>query len=83
MKWLLKGRSGLNVLQMLYWSMNRFRTNNDALIRVIVTRAEIDLQAIKMEFQRLYNESLEDMVSSDTSGSYKRFLLALVRAGHH
>ena len=71
------------VLQMLYWSMKGIGTNDDALIRVIVTRAEIDLRAIRMEFQHLYNENLEDMISSDTSGSYKRFLLALVRAGHH
>ena len=71
------------VLQMLYWSMKGIGTNDDALIRVIVTRAEIDLQAIKMEFQHLYKENLEDMISSDTSGSYRRFLLALVRAGHH
>ena len=70
-------------LQMLYWSMNGIGTNDDALIRVIVTRAEIDLQAIKMEFQRVYREDLEDMISSDTSGSYKRFLLALISAGHH
>ena len=68
---------------MLYWSMKGIGTNDDALIRVIVTRAEIDLRAIRMEFQHLYNENLEDMISSDTSGSYKRFLLALVRAGHH
>ena len=71
------------VLQMLYWSMKGIGTNDDALIRVIVTRAEIDLQAIKMEFQHLYKENLEDMISSDISGSYRRFLLALVRAGHH
>ena len=68
---------------MLYWSMNGIGTNDDTLIRVIVTRAEMDLQAIKMEFHRLYNRSLEDMVASDTSGSYKRFLLALISAGHH
>ena len=70
-------------LQMLYWSMKGIGTNDDALIRVIVTRAEIDLHTIKMEFQRLYNENLEDMISSDTSGNYQRFLLAIVRAGHH
>ena len=68
---------------MLYWSMNGIGTNDDALIRVIVTRAEIDLQAIKMEFQRLYNENLEDMISSATSGNYKIFLLALVGSGSH
>ena len=56
---------------------------DEILIRVIVTRAEIDLQAIKMEFQGLYKENLEDMISSDTSGNYKKFLLALVGSGSH
>ena len=70
-------------MQMLYKSMEGIGTRDDILIRVIVTRAEIDMQAIKAEFSRKYNKRLEDMISSDTSGNYKKFLLALVGSGSH
>ena len=56
---------------------------DEILIRVIVTRVEIDMQAIKAEFDHKYNKRLEDMISSDTSGNYKKFLLALVGSGSH
>lgn len=62
----------------LYKSMKGFGTDDATLIRVVVTRAEIDMQYIKAEFIRKYNKSLEGMISSDTSGSYKKFLLILV-----
>lgn len=62
----------------LYKSMKGLGTDDTTLIRVIVTRAEIDMQYIKAEFIRKYSKSLEEMISSDTSGSYKKFLLTLV-----
>ena len=63
--------------------MKGLGTHDETLIRVIVTRAEIDMQLIKAEFHRKYKKSLEDMISSDTSGSYKKFLLALVGSSSH
>lgn len=49
------------------------------LIRIIVTRCEVDMVQIKSEFQRLYGKSLEKFVEEDTGGDYKRALLALIR----
>ena len=68
---------------MLHKSMKGIGTRDEMLIRVIVTRAEIDMQLIKTEFNRKYNKRLEDMISSETSGNYKKFLLALVGSGSH
>ncbi|XP_018019737.1 annexin-B12-like [Hyalella azteca] len=52
---------------------------DDALIRLIVTRAEIDLGTIKQEYQKLYGKSLESHIKSDTpDGDYKKMLIALV-----
>lgn len=38
-------------------------TNDDALIRVIVSRSEVDLVEIKHEFQYAYGQSLEAFVA--------------------
>ncbi|XP_074058227.1 annexin A13-like [Macrotis lagotis] len=62
----------------LYKSMKGAGTDEGTLIRIIVTRAEVDLQAIKEKFQEKYQKSLSDMVRSDTSGDFRKLLLALL-----
>ncbi|XP_047395241.1 annexin A13 [Sciurus carolinensis] len=62
----------------LYKSMKGVGTDEEALISVIVTRAEVDLQGIKAKFQEKYQKSLSDMVRSDTSGDFQKLLLALL-----
>uniref|UniRef100_A0A7N0THE9 Annexin n=1 Tax=Kalanchoe fedtschenkoi TaxID=63787 RepID=A0A7N0THE9_KALFE len=55
-------------------------TDEDALSRVIVTRAEKDLKEIKKLYFNKNNASLEKAVANDTSGDYRDFLLALLGA---
>lgn len=64
--------------QELYSSMKGMGTNDQDLIRVLTTRAEMDMYYIKMEFQSLYRTTLEQMITGDTSGDYRHFLLTLV-----
>jgi hypothetical protein len=63
----------------LFHSMKGAGTKDDTLIRVIVTRSEVDLVQIKGEFQRTHGKSLEAMIEDDTSGDYKKMLLAIAR----
>jgi annexin A7/11 len=62
----------------LYKSMIGVGTDDSSLIRVITTRAEIDMLYIKGEFSSMYKKTLEHMIAGDTSGKYKHFLLTLV-----
>lgn len=62
----------------LYNSMKGLGTRDNDLIRVLVTRSEVDLQLIKEEFQELYKKPLEEMIKGDTSGLYRDALLAIV-----
>ncbi|XP_067642045.1 annexin B10 [Eurosta solidaginis] len=62
----------------LYKSMNGAGTNDAALIRIIVSRSEIDLGTIKDEFERIYNRTLYSAVVGETSGDYKNALTALL-----
>ncbi|KAL4240205.1 hypothetical protein ACF0H5_000999 [Mactra antiquata] len=66
----------------LYKSMKGAGTDDRTLIRVIVTRAEVDMVQIKQEFQKMYGQSLEQFVRDDTSGDYRRALLALVKGSY-
>ena len=49
-------------------------TNDSRLIRVIVSRSEVDMPRIKQAYQRLYGRDLVTDVRSDTSGDYKQIL---------
>ncbi|XP_032594063.1 annexin B11 isoform X2 [Drosophila grimshawi] len=62
----------------LHKSMAGIGTNDKQLIRVIITRCEIDLADIKVAFERLYGKSLKSWIKGDTSGHYKHALYALV-----
>lgn len=53
-------------------------TKDEQLIRVLVTRDEIDLKEIDQVYRRCYNKTLHQEISSETSGDYKKILLAMV-----
>ena len=65
--------------ELLYNSMKGLGTRDNDLIRIIVTRAEIDLRDIQQSYHQLYKTSLESAISGDCSGSYKEGLLTLVK----
>ncbi|XP_014251165.1 annexin B9 [Cimex lectularius] len=62
----------------LYKSMKGLGTNDKTLIRIIVTRSEIDLGDIKKVFEEKYGKSLESWIIDDTSGNYKKALVSIV-----
>lgn len=64
--------------KLLYDSMAGLGTRDTDLIRIIVSRSEVDLADIRQEFQRLYKKSLIDMIKGDCSGAYKDGLIAVV-----
>lgn len=53
-------------------------TDDTTLIRVIVSRSEVDLVQIKEEFLRMYQKTLATMIKGDTSGDYRKMLLKIV-----
>ncbi|OMO72530.1 Annexin [Corchorus olitorius] len=61
-------------------AMKGLGTADTALIRIVVTRAEIDLHYIKAEYRKKFGKTLNDAVHSETSGHYRTFLLALLGA---
>ncbi|XP_075866286.1 annexin A7-like [Microcebus murinus] len=64
----------------LYCSMKGAGTDDSTLVRTAVSRSEIDLVQKKQMFTQMYQKTLGTMIASDTSGDYRRLLLAIV--GH-
>ncbi|XP_033643977.1 annexin A7-like isoform X1 [Asterias rubens] len=62
----------------LHKSMKGLGTDDDTLVRVVVSRCEIDMVEIKQEFYKEYKQTLGKFIAGDTSGDYKRILLELV-----
>uniref|UniRef100_A0A8C2RM88 Annexin n=1 Tax=Capra hircus TaxID=9925 RepID=A0A8C2RM88_CAPHI len=52
-------------------------TDEKALIEILATRTNAEIQAIKEAYKEDYHKSLEDALSSDTSGHFKRILISL------
>ncbi|XP_051779429.1 annexin A7-like isoform X1 [Erpetoichthys calabaricus] len=62
----------------LFKAMHGMGTDDSTLTRVIVSRSEIDLVQIKQMFMQMHNKTLRMMIEGDTSGDYKRLLMAIV-----
>ena len=52
-------------------------TKDALLIRILVTRDELDMPQIKAAYKRLYNKDMVQAIEKDTSGDYKRLLVEL------
>jgi len=63
----------------LYKSMKGAGTNDKALIRVMVSRSEVDLLQVRDIFQAMYGQSLEQFIQDDISGDYKKLMIQICR----
>ncbi|KAH9610291.1 hypothetical protein KSS87_005661 [Heliosperma pusillum] len=58
-------------------------TDEDAITRVLVTRAEKDLAKIEELFYKRNSVTLEHSIAKETHGDYERFLLTILGKLHH
>uniref|UniRef100_A0AAR2JKJ8 Annexin n=1 Tax=Pygocentrus nattereri TaxID=42514 RepID=A0AAR2JKJ8_PYGNA len=61
----------------LYNSLKGAGTDDATLIRIMVSRSEIDLLDIRAEFRKSFATSLHNMIKNDTTGDYCKTLLLL------
>mmetsp|Transcript_32740 Transcript_32740/g.34078 ORF Transcript_32740/g.34078 Transcript_32740/m.34078 type:complete len:311 (-) Transcript_32740:53-985(-) len=52
-------------------------TNDEVLIRCLVSRDEIDLKEIKAVYPKKFGKSIYEEIKDETSGDYKKILLAI------
>ncbi|KAM6897351.1 annexin A11b [Xenentodon cancila] len=61
----------------LHKAMAGAGTKDRTLIRIMVSRSEVDMLDIRQEYLQKYGKSLYTHISGDTSGDYKKLLLKL------
>lgn len=61
----------------LHHSMKGAGTDDCTLIRVMVSRSEIDMLDIRKEYRKNYGKSLLQSIKGDTSGDYRNTLLLI------
>ncbi|KAK3033891.1 hypothetical protein RJ639_033526 [Escallonia herrerae] len=66
--------------KVLRLAINKLGTDEGALTRVVATRAEVDMKAIKGEYHKRNSVPLDRAIAKDTNGDYEDMLLALI--GH-
>ena len=56
-----------------------FGTDNKTLIRILVTRCEVDMSFIKKYYLQIYQKDLIEDVKSDISGDYQKLMIELIK----
>ncbi|XP_039261449.2 annexin A4-like [Styela clava] len=64
--------------QRLYESMIGEGHNMDMLVRIVVTRCEVDMPEIKDVFLKTYGVTLKQFIEDETTSTYRQLLLALI-----
>lgn len=62
----------------LYKSMKGLGTDDLSLQRVLISRCEIDMVQIKEHFEAAYKQTLAAFIIDDTSGHFRKILIALI-----
>lgn len=61
----------------LYKSMKGAGTDDKTLIRIMVSRSEVDLEDIKQQFEQKYEQTLDQFIEEDISGDYRMLMLSI------
>ena len=62
----------------VYDAIKGLGTRDNLLIRVLVSRSEIDMPKIKQYYRLLYRNNMYEDVKDDTSGDYQTLLLGII-----
>ena len=54
-----------------------FGTNDSLLMRILITRDEIDMKNIKQYYKQLYKKDMVEDIKSDIGGDYKKLMVEL------
>ena len=61
----------------VYEAVKGAGTKDKMLMRILITRDEVDMPQIKQCFQKLYGKDMVQVVKNDTMGDYKKLLVEL------
>ncbi|XP_064608779.1 annexin A13-like [Liolophura sinensis] len=70
--------SGQYFAERLHKCMAGPGTRDQDLMRILVTRSEVDMEEIRLAYKGTYSVTLADAIRGDTSGDYKSLLIAIL-----
>ena len=53
--------------------------DNKTLIRILITRCEVDINYIKKYYKQLYKKEMNEDIKSGISGDYQKLMLELIK----
>ena len=56
-----------------------FGTDNKTLIRILVSRSEVDMNIIKKYYQQIYQKDMIEDIKSDISGDYQKLMIEIIK----
>ena len=56
-----------------------FGTDNKTLIRILITRCEVDINIIKKYYKQLYQKDMVEDIQNDISGDYQKLMIELIK----
>ncbi|KAJ1360699.1 hypothetical protein KIN20_019734 [Parelaphostrongylus tenuis] len=65
--------------QQIYDAIKGIGVRDKDLIRLLVSRAEIDLAEIQVEYERLFKQSLVQVIRNECKGAYRDALLGILK----
>jgi hypothetical protein len=63
--------------KLIYKAIKGLGTDNTTLIRVLISRHEVDMPQIKQYYKQNYKKDMIDDIKGDTSGNYRKILVEL------
>ncbi|KHJ83251.1 Annexin [Oesophagostomum dentatum] len=63
----------------LHKAVKGIGTNERVLIEILASRTNEEIQAIRNTYYTTFDRSLEEAISSDTSGDFRRLLMILIQ----
>ena len=63
--------------KLIYKAIKGLGTDNITLIRVLISRHEVDMPQIKQYYKQNYKKDMIDDIKGDTSGNYRKILVEL------
>ena len=56
-----------------------FGTDDKSLIRILITRCEVDINIIKKYYKQLYQKEMVEDIKNDISGDYQKLMIELIK----
>jgi len=64
--------------EMMFEAMEGVGTDDERLIRAVVSRCEIDLKTVRERYDKLHDIALKERIEKETRGDYETALVALI-----